>query len=77
MGLGEPGGSQPSVMVLPSTWTGTEGNPRGAGPLATEPSAMLNLLLWHGHSMVPATFVTAQPWCVQMVEKALMVPAWG
>ena len=40
--------------------TGASGD--GAGPLTTEPLAMLNLLPWHGQLMVPAdTVATRQP----------------
>lgn len=49
-----------------------------AGPLATEPSAMLNLLPWHGQLMVPPdTEPTVQPACVHTAENALKVPAVG
>jgi hypothetical protein len=65
------------VIESPTILIGTGGSPRGAGPPATEPSAMSNLLPWQGHSMVLSTLLTAQPWCVQMVENALMVPARG
>src|SRR5580692_2294611 len=49
-----------------------------AGPLTTEPSLMLNLLPWHGQSMVPLAMVaTMQPWCVQTALNPLNVPATG
>src|SRR6476469_9291023 len=48
-----------------------------AGPLATVPSR-LNLLPWHGQSMVPsATLFTVQPAWVQIAEKPLNSPADG
>jgi hypothetical protein len=38
------------------------GSGLGAGPPATEPSAMWYLLPWHGQSMVPfAIVLTVQP----------------
>ena len=43
-----------------------------AGPFATEPSAILNLLPWHGQAISPsATVLTVQPWWVQTALKAL------
>ena len=49
-----------------------------AGPLTTEPSLTLNLLPWHGQSMVPfETLLTMQPWCVHTALNALKVPACG
>ena len=48
-----------------------------AGPLATEPSR-LNLLPWHGQSIVPSAILsTVQPLCVQVDEKPLNTPAVG
>src|SRR5689334_8571800 len=48
-----------------------------AGPLATVPSR-LNLLPWHGQSMVPsATLSTMHPLCVHFAENPLKTPAEG
>src|SRR5687768_6397154 len=70
--------AQPSLMAPPSTVTGTGGSGFGAGPPDTEPSATLNLLPWQLQLMVPfLTSLTVQPACVQIAEKALMVPACG
>src|SRR5215469_6051361 len=56
----------------------TGGSGLGAGPLTTEPSLTLNLLPWHGQSMVPLAIVaTMQPWCVQTALNPLNVPATG
>ena len=42
------------------------------------PSAIANLLPWHGQTITPsATDLTLQPWCVQVAEKALNSPAVG
>jgi hypothetical protein len=50
----------------------------GAGPPATDPSAMWNLLPWHGQLMVPPeTLLTVQPACVQTAVNALNVPVLG
>ena len=52
--------------------------PRVAGPFATEPSATLNLLPWHGQLMVPfETVVTEHPMCGHVVSNALNEPAAG
>ncbi len=49
-------------MVSPSTVMPTGGSGRGAGPPATDPSARLNRLPWHGQLMVPPeTSVTMHP----------------
>ena len=54
------------------------GSGLGAGPAVTWPSVMLNLLPWHGQSMVPsATLLTVQPMCVQIALKALYSPVAG
>ena len=43
-----------------------------AGGLATDPSAMSNLLPWHLQLMVPSlTDLTFHPSCVQVLVKAL------
>src|SRR5215472_7392566 len=56
----------------------TEAKGEGAGPCTTEPSLMLNLLPWHGQSMVPlATASTMQPWWVHTAVNALNEPAVG
>src|SRR5215470_10615403 len=56
--------------------TGASGD--GAGPLTTEPLAMLNLLPWHGQLIVPPdTVSTMQPWWVHTAVKALNVPLCG
>ncbi len=56
----------------------TGGSGLGAGPLTTEPSLILNLLPWHGQSMVPLAMVaTMQPWCVQTALNPLKVSATG
>src|SRR3954469_24132224 len=49
-----------------------------AGPFATEPSATLNLLPWHGQLIVPPdTSPTTQPAWVQTAVKHLKLPAVG
>ena len=48
-------------MLSPSTLTAVSGSGELAGPDSGEPSAMENLLLWQGQSMVLDTFVTWQP----------------
>ena len=49
-----------------------------AGPLTTEPLAMLNLLPWHGQLMVPPdTVPTRQPRWVHTAVNASNVPAVG
>src|SRR5580704_6045803 len=56
--------------------TGANGDT--AGPLTTEPLAMLNLLPWHGQLMVPPdTLSTVQPWWVHTAVNALNEPACG
>ena len=47
---------------MPSTLIATGASGLAAGPFTTEPSLTLNLLPWHGQSMVPsATVETMQP----------------
>ncbi|CAM5688278.1 hypothetical protein SVIOM74S_05715 [Streptomyces violarus] len=54
------------------------GSGRVAGPWATEPSAMRNLLPWQTQLMVPSeTDATVQRWCVQIAENALNRPCSG
>jgi hypothetical protein len=57
-------------MIWPfTTFTGLLGKGLGAGPRATVPSRWY-LLPWHGQLIVPpATWLTLQAVCVQMVEK--------
>ena len=65
--------------TIESPWTVTAAGSSGfvAGPFATDPSR-LNLLPWHGQSMVPsATLFTVQPAWVQIAEKPLNSPAVG
>src|SRR5689334_18408137 len=50
----------------------------GAGPVTTEPLAMLNLLPWHGQLTVPPdTLETVQPWWVHTAVNAWNEPARG
>src|SRR5262245_60070848 len=66
-------GRSPPVTSSPYslTFTATGGSGWVAGPLLTEPSS-LNLLPWHGQSMVPVSILsTRQPWCVHTAEKPL------
>ena len=66
------------MIASPVTLTATGGSGFLAGPPATEPSEILNLLPWQGQLMVPSeTVLTVQPWWVQVVEKATMLPASG
>ncbi len=45
---------------------------KGAGPFATEPSAMWYSLPWHGQTIRPFwTVPTMQPMCVHTAVKAL------
>src|SRR6185436_2051904 len=49
-----------------------------AGPVTTEPLAMLNLLPWHGQLTVPPdTSETVQPWWVHIAVNASNEPARG
>src|SRR6185312_9365814 len=49
-----------------------------AGPVTTEPLAMLNLLPWHGQLTVPPdTLETVQPWWVHTAVNASNEPARG
>jgi len=49
-----------------------------AGPVTTEPLAMLNLLPWHGQLTVPPdTLETVQPWWVHIAVNASNEPARG
>src|SRR4051794_20444430 len=73
-----PGRVHVSRMDLPLTVMSLAGSGLAAGPWATEPSAMWNLLPWQGQSIVPsATRFTVQPWCVQIAEKALNSSFFG
>jgi len=49
------------VTLSPSTVTAVSGSGEVAGPDSGDPSAMENLLLWHGQSMVLDTLVTWHP----------------
>src|SRR6185503_3909758 len=65
-------------MESPLTVILRAGSAFGAGPFATDPSATLNLLPWHGQLIVPlATSPTWQPACVHSAEKHLNVPFVG
>src|SRR5258706_10764396 len=56
----------------------TSGSLSVAGPRATVPSAILNLLPWHGQLIVPpSTSPTWQPACVHSAEKHMNVSAVG
>ncbi len=55
-------GAQAKATESPSTVIRAAGSGWVAGPLATLPSLMLNLLPWQGQLIVPsATWLTAQP----------------
>src|SRR4051812_26307633 len=65
-------------MESPSTAIFLAGSGFLAGPSATEPSAILNLLPWHGQLTVPSAILsTEHPWCVHTVEKATKLPFVG
>src|SRR6188768_3527622 len=65
-------------MESPLTLMATALSALLAGPFATEPSATLNLLPWHGQLMVPPdTSPTTQPACVHTAVKHLNWPAVG
>src|SRR4051812_5685370 len=65
-------------MESPSTAIFLAGSGFLAGPSATEPSAILNLLPWQGQSTVPSAILsTVHPWCVHTVEKATKLPFVG
>ena len=69
---------QESVILPLLTAIVSAASAEGAGPPATDPSAMWNLLPWHGQLMVPPeTLLTVQPACVQTAVNALNVPALG
>src|ERR1700750_3410901 len=56
----------------------TGASAEGAGPVTTEPLAMLNLLPWHGQVTVPPdTLETAQTWWVHTAVNAANEPARG
>src|SRR5687767_3422957 len=65
-------------MASPVTLMATAASALPAGPAATEPSATLNLLPWHGQLIVPPeTSPTTQPAWVHTAEKHLNWPAVG
>ena len=73
-----PAQAQPGTIEVPSTLMATAASGVVAGPWTTEPSLMLNLLPWHGQSMVPSLiWLTRQPWCVHTALNALNDPARG
>src|SRR5581483_2797792 len=52
----------PRTIWLPTTWTGTAGSGRLAGPLITAPVTALKRLPWHGQVTTPAAGLpTEQP----------------
>src|SRR5882757_6917383 len=64
-------------MESPCTETALASSGSFAGPLTTAPSR-LNLLPWHGQSMVPSSiFDTLHPACVHTEENPLNTPAVG
>src|SRR5215469_10935287 len=65
-------------MLVPVTLMVCDDSGLGAGPETTEPSLTLNLLPWHGQSIVPsATWSTVHCMCVQTALKPLKSPGVG
>lgn len=64
-------------MESPETLMTLAGSGFFAGPSWTLPSSA-NLLPWHGQMMLPSAISdTVQPWCVQIADIPLNVPAAG